>query len=125
VGGRFFLDSACTQPDPLLDDQALFFDSGQGTVVLLGCAHAGVINTLRHIESVSRTSRWAAVIGGMHLLNASEERMQFTLEELRRRDIGTLVPLHCTGWKATLRLWQAFPQECREGAVETVWQFPR
>ncbi|MCU0771288.1 MAG: MBL fold metallo-hydrolase [Verrucomicrobia bacterium] len=125
VGGRFFLDPACRQPDPLLDDQALFFESAEGTVVLLGCAHAGVINTLRHIESLSRTSRFAAVLGGMHLLNASEERMQSTLEELRQRDIGALAPLHCTGWNATMRLWQAFPQQCCEGAVGTVWRFPR
>ena len=41
TGGRFFLDEACTQPDPLLDDQALFFDTRDGLVVLLGCAHAG------------------------------------------------------------------------------------
>ncbi len=125
VGGRFFLDPACQQPDCLLDDQALFFESAEGTVVLLGCAHAGVINTLRHVESVSRTSRFAAVLGGMHLLNASEERIQFTLEELQRRDMHALVPLHCTGWNATMRLWQAFPQQCREGAVGTAWRFHR
>jgi 7,8-dihydropterin-6-yl-methyl-4-(beta-D-ribofuranosyl)aminobenzene 5'-phosphate synthase len=48
TGGPFFLDAQCQQPDPLWDDQAIFFESKQGTVVLLGCAHSGVINTLRY-----------------------------------------------------------------------------
>lgn len=121
VGGRFFLDPACTRPDPILDDQALFFASREGTVVLLGCAHAGVINTLQHIESFTGSTKVAAVLGGMHLLHASEERMRFTLEELGRRDIGELAPMHCTGWTPSLRLWNAFPGRCKPGGVGTVF----
>jgi 7,8-dihydropterin-6-yl-methyl-4-(beta-D-ribofuranosyl)aminobenzene 5'-phosphate synthase len=125
VGGRFFLDPASNEPDPILDDQALYFASAQGTVVLLGCAHAGVINTLRHIESVAGASQFASVLGGMHLLNASEERIRFTLEELSRRDIPELVPMHCTGWDATARLWNSFPGRCRQGSVGTRLHFKR
>ena len=47
TGGAFFKDRACTQPDHLTDDQAVFMETEAGTVVILGCAHAGVINTLR------------------------------------------------------------------------------
>lgn len=125
VGGQFFLDAGCQRPDPLTDDQALFFESPDGVVVVLGCAHAGVINTLRHIESCTGSTRIAAVLGGMHLLNASERRLQFTLDELRRRDIRLLVPLHCTGWPPTLRLWNTFPERCQHGSVGTVFRFHR
>lgn len=125
VGGRFFLDSDCRRPDPLLDDQALFFESSRGTVVLLGCGHAGVINTLRHIESFTGASTFASVLGGMHLLNASEKRIQFTLEEMRLRDIHELVPIHCTGWNATMRLWDTFPGRCKQGGVGTTFCFER
>jgi 7,8-dihydropterin-6-yl-methyl-4-(beta-D-ribofuranosyl)aminobenzene 5'-phosphate synthase len=125
VGGRFFLDAACTRADPLVDDQALFFESSDGLVVVLGCAHAGVINTLRHIESFTGSKRIAAVLGGMHLLNASEERLQFTLRELAGRDIQMLAPLHCTGWPATLRLWNTFPERCQQGGVGSVFRFRR
>ena len=118
-----FFDQSGERPDPMLDDQALFFDSSEGRVVLLGCAHAGVINTLRHIESVAGASEYASVIGGMHLLNASDERIRFTLDELRRRDLHELVPIHCTGWSATLCLWNAFPERCREGAVGATLHF--
>lgn len=123
VGGRFFLDPACTRPDPLLDDQAMFFESGEGTVVLLGCAHAGVINTLQHIELFTGSTKVGAVLGGMHLLHASEERMRFTLEELGRRDIHELAPMHCTGWNPILRLWNAFPGCCKSGGVGTVFSY--
>jgi 7,8-dihydropterin-6-yl-methyl-4-(beta-D-ribofuranosyl)aminobenzene 5'-phosphate synthase len=125
VGGRFFLDSAGTQPDPLEDDQALYFECAEGMVVLLGCAHAGVINTLRYVESVTGADRFAAVLGGMHLLNASEARIQFTLEELRQRDIAMLAPLHCTGWGAVLRLWNTFPGQCQEALVGSRFRFRR
>ena len=53
TGGQFFLDAACTQRDPLMDDQALFLDTTKGLVVLLGCAHAGVVNTLEYIRQLT------------------------------------------------------------------------
>jgi len=71
TGGRFYRDSSCTTPDPLLDDQALFLESSQGLVVILGCAHAGVINTLERVRQLSGTRKIHAILGGMHLLNAS------------------------------------------------------
>lgn len=125
VGGRFFLDPACTRPDPIFDDQALFFESTAGTVVLLGCAHAGVINTLQYIESLTGSTKVASVLGGMHLLNGSEARIRFTLEELRRREIRELVPLHCTGWNASLRLWGDSPGRCKFGGVGVVLSYKR
>lgn len=112
VGGRFFLDERCERPDPLLDDQAIFFDTPEGVVVLLGCAHAGVVNTLLHIERLTGNKRFRAVLGGMHLLNASSSRLAATIEALRRWDVPLLVPAHCTGWLAVARLWESFPGRC-------------
>jgi len=80
TGGPFFLDAACTAPDPLDDDQSLFFDSPEGTVVLLGCAHAGVINTLRHIRRLTSGRPILAVLGGMHLISATQKRIKRTIE---------------------------------------------
>ncbi|MBW2321807.1 MAG: MBL fold metallo-hydrolase, partial [Deltaproteobacteria bacterium] len=53
TGGPFFVDEECIKCDPFLDDQALFFESSRGIVVLLGCAHAGVINTLLYIQQLT------------------------------------------------------------------------
>ncbi|RLC19902.1 MAG: MBL fold metallo-hydrolase [Deltaproteobacteria bacterium] len=112
TGGPFFLDPGCTRPDPVLDDQALFFDTPAGLVVILGCAHAGVINTLRHIRGLAGDRPVHAVMGGMHLVAASRRRMDRTLEELQGIDPDRLGPAHCTGMAACVALWTAFPGRC-------------
>ena len=78
TGGPFFADAGCLTPDELPDDQAVFLDTPGGIVVVLGCAHAGVINTLQYIKGLTGNSRLRAVMGGMHLLAAGRERMDKT-----------------------------------------------
>jgi 7,8-dihydropterin-6-yl-methyl-4-(beta-D-ribofuranosyl)aminobenzene 5'-phosphate synthase len=124
VGGRFFLDAAGQQPDPLWDDQALYFPTAEGLVVVLGCAHAGVVNTLLQIEALTGAERIHAVIGGLHLLNATPARLAATVEALRRRQVVLLVPAHCTGAAATARLWTEFPGNCRAVGAGTTLLFP-
>jgi len=123
VGGPFFLDRSCREPDPLVDDQSLFFEAKDGLVVLLGCAHAGVINTLQYVTELANTGRIQAVIGGMHLVQASPERLRLTVEELRRLEVQRLAPAHCTGMAATLALWNAFPERCSPCHVGTRFEF--
>jgi 7,8-dihydropterin-6-yl-methyl-4-(beta-D-ribofuranosyl)aminobenzene 5'-phosphate synthase len=117
TGGSFFLDAARARPDTLLDDQALFFDSTEGLVVLLGCAHSGVVNTLEHVRDLAGGRPIHAVLGGMHLHAASPERMEKTIAAFRRLDIQRLAPAHCTGLPALAQLWTAFPGRCAPCAV--------
>jgi len=112
TGGPFFLDAACTKPDPLADDQSVFFETDEGLVVVLGCAHSGVINTLRYIADLSGGKPILAVIGGMHLVGASPERVARTIEAFRTLGVRVLAPCHCTGMAATVALWSAFPGRC-------------
>lgn len=125
VGGPFVLDEAGARPDPIVDDQALFFDTRDGVVVVLGCAHAGVINTLRHICRLTGDRPIGAVLGGMHLLVASPERMGRTVEELRALGVRRLCPAHCTGAAATARLWHEFPGACGTCSVGSRFVFQR
>lgn len=112
TGGPFFLDAACSKPDPLADDQSVFFETDEGLVVLLGCAHSGVVNTLRYIADLSGGKPILAVIGGMHLVGASPDRIARTIEALRTLGVRVLAPCHCTGMAATVALWNAFPGRC-------------
>jgi 7,8-dihydropterin-6-yl-methyl-4-(beta-D-ribofuranosyl)aminobenzene 5'-phosphate synthase len=112
TGGPFFLDQSCSQPDPLVDDQALFFDSPLGTVVLLGCAHAGVVNTLHHVREATGSRPIHAVLGGMHLLSANEDRLARTVDALREMDVRHIGLAHCTGFQAMSRLHHDLPDRC-------------
>lgn len=123
VGGHFFLDERCQQADPLVDDQAVFFQTPTGVVVVLGCAHAGVVNTLTQVERLTTGKRIQAVLGGMHLFNASPERLAATVEALQRRDIPLLAPAHCTGLAAVTRLWVGFPGRCSGAGVGSRFVF--
>ncbi|HSA02543.1 MAG TPA: MBL fold metallo-hydrolase, partial [Candidatus Paceibacterota bacterium] len=116
-GGRFFLDPEGRQPDLVEDDQALFFDTPDGVVVLLGCAHAGAVNTLLHIEQLTAGRPLVAILGGLHLLHASGNRLESTLQALQARNPRLVVALHCTGWQAMMRLQQAFPERFAVGSV--------
>ncbi|HNU98490.1 MAG: MBL fold metallo-hydrolase [Verrucomicrobia bacterium] len=125
VGGPFVLDRRGLEADPIVDDQALFFDTADGVAVLLGCAHAGIVNTLRHIRQLTGGRPIHSVLGGMHLLAAGPERMNRTVEALRGEKVRRLGPAHCTGMAATSRLWHEFPQACTVCAVGSRFTFER
>ncbi len=125
VGGPFVLDAAGVQPDPIVDDQALFFDTREGLVVVLGCAHAGVVNTLHHVRRLTGNRPIHAVLGGMHLLNASPDRLNRTVDALRELGVRLLGPAHCTGAAATARLWHEFPKACTTCSVGSSFVFQR
>jgi len=98
-------------PDPLPDDQALFVKTDQGLVVLLGCAHRGMINTLRHAQKVTGVGAIHTVIGGTHLIRASEVQMELTIAELKEMGVQRLGVSHCTGMHAAVRLANEFGQK--------------
>jgi 7,8-dihydropterin-6-yl-methyl-4-(beta-D-ribofuranosyl)aminobenzene 5'-phosphate synthase len=119
----FCRDPQGRDPDLLLEDQALFMESPRGTVVLLGCAHAGIVNTLDQVQRLTSNKPVHAVIGGTHLRSASAERIAWTIRELRRFNLNLLAPLHCTGQKSFAALWSAFPNICQAGGAGTVFEF--
>jgi len=125
TGGAFFLDEVCTQRDPLVDDQALFFDTQEGTVVLLGCAHAGVVNTLSYIRHLTGGRPIHTVLGGMHLLYADANRIERTFAAFRELDIRQLGPAHCTGVIPTARLHTEFGDRCVLCVVGSSLRFQR
>lgn len=118
VGGVFFLDEDCREPNPLLDDQALFLESSKGLIVVLGCAHAGVVNTLQRISELYPVKSLYAVMGGMHLVNAGSERIEKTIAAFRQYNLQQIGPIHCTSDHAIEKIRNAFPDryfDCSTG----------
>jgi len=98
---RFFVkEDSGWQPDELLDDQALIIKTEQGLVVLLGCAHHGIINTLYHAQRLTGVKEINTVLGGCHLIGATEERVWLTIAALKELDVQRVGVSHCTGLPA-------------------------
>jgi len=109
IGNNLFVKKAgMLHPDPLADDLALIIDTDFGLVVILGCAHRGIINTVRHAQSITGKELVYAVVGGTHLFRASEERLEKTIVDLREIGIQKLGVSHCTGFHTSARLAQEF-----------------
>ncbi|MGO9752522.1 MAG: MBL fold metallo-hydrolase [Solirubrobacteraceae bacterium] len=100
------------QPDPLiLDDQALVVSLGdRGLVVLSGCGHSGIVNTVRYACRLTGHQKVAAIVGGFHLSGRTfEPVIGPTIEALAKLSPTMLVPAHCTGWKACLQMATRLP----------------
>jgi len=96
------------KPDPLQDDQSVFIKSDKGLVVIAGCAHRGIVNTLRHAQKLTGIESIYAVIGGTHLISASPRRMDSTIAELKHFGVQKLGVSHCTGLMAGAVLAREF-----------------
>ncbi len=110
------------KPDGLADDQALVIKTGQGLVVVLGCAHRGMINTLYHARQLTGVSRIHTVIGGSHLIGASEEQLRKTIAVLKELDVQRLSLCHCTGLQAISVLAREFEGRFAFNTVGSVIQ---
>ena len=84
-------------PDPLRDDLSMVIDSDKGLVIVLGCAHAGMINIINHIIDKLGRERIHAIIGGTHLGFSSDEQFDETLKVIDQYQIEHVGVSHCTG----------------------------
>jgi len=92
--------------DDVPDDLSLVLDSVKGLVVVTGCGHAGVVNTVEIAKERVREAPIFAIIGGLHLFEADDARVDWTASELKRLRLAHLVGAHCTGIEALMRLRQ-------------------
>jgi len=104
----FVKEAGMLRPDPLADDLALIIDTNFGLVVIVGCAHRGIINTVRHAQKLTGKELVHTVVGGIHLFQASEERLERTIADLKETGIQRVGVSHCTGFRASAQLAQEF-----------------
>jgi len=101
------------QPDPWIrDDRAIVINvKGKGLVVLSGCAHAGIINTVSYAQQITDVAKIYALIGGFHLAGKEfENQIEPTINELRKISPALIAPSHCTGWKAIYAVIKTLPE---------------
>lgn len=101
--------------DLMIDEQALIIDlKTRGLVVITGCAHRGIINTIRCAQRVANKEKVHAIIGGFHLSKASDELIYSTLKELEDVAPDYIYPCHCTGTKTIRKLIEVFGEKCKQ-----------
>ena len=120
----FVKEDGILYPDPLADDLALVIDTDFGLVVILGCGHRGIVNTLRQAQKLTGKEMIYAAIGGIHLFRASDEQIELTIAELKKMGIQKLGVSHCTGFKASARLAQEFPGVFFQNNAGTRFELP-
>ncbi len=86
------------------DSQSLVLDTEKGLVVLSGCGHAGIVNTLEYARTAIRSAPIHAAIGGFHLLNADDKQLTWTSTQLRAMGLAHFLGAHCTGIEAVFRI---------------------
>jgi len=122
--GLFDKETGEMLPDELRDDLALVIDAEYGLVVILGCAHHGIINTLRHAQKLTGKELIYAAIGGTHLLNASRKRLEKTVIDLKNMGVQYLGVSHCTGFEASAYLAQEFGERFFLNNSGSKWTLP-
>ncbi|MEJ2057096.1 MAG: MBL fold metallo-hydrolase, partial [Desulfofustis sp.] len=114
-GGSFYYDPEAERPDPIDDDNALWLRTREGLVICVGCSHAGIVNTIEAVRAVSGESGVHTVVGGLHLLHASPERLEKTARALKSLEIQRIVACHCTGDEAYAYLQSQLSCELTRG----------
>lgn len=102
-GGRVRAPEGLVE-DVIPEDQSLVIDTDEGLVVISGCGHAGIINTLEYSRRVVRETEIHAALGGFHLFRAGDDVLSWTGGKLRELGLEHLVGAHCTGIEAVFRL---------------------
>ncbi len=108
MANRFAERDGETVEDRIADDQSLILDTRRGLFIVLGCAHAGVINVIKQAVQLTGIDRIYAIVGGTHLDFVEDAQVEKTIDALGEYSIEHLMPSHCTGARVTARLSREF-----------------
>lgn len=123
-GGDFKVENMGEiEEDKLEDDMALIIDHPEGLIIISGCAHSGIINTIDHAVRMTGNPKILAYIGGTHLFTASVQRIDKTATALKSYDIRQLIVSHCTGFNASARLYNELGDMVSKGETGMNYNF--
>jgi 7,8-dihydropterin-6-yl-methyl-4-(beta-D-ribofuranosyl)aminobenzene 5'-phosphate synthase len=116
----FYETDGKLSPDLFLDDQSIILDTEKGLVLILGCAHAGMINIIQHVIAKTGEDKFFAILGGTHLDFMTPEQLEESINSLKKMKVEHIGVSHCTGMKAAFRLQQEFGERFFYGCVGNV-----
>ena len=99
-------------PETFVGEQSVVLTlKGKGLVVLTGCAHLGVVNTVKHAQKITGITKVHAILGGFHLIGAKEELIRRTVDDIKAMAPDYVVPMHCTGFEAVVVFAREMPDQ--------------
>lgn len=109
------IENGVIVPDNIDDDLSLVFQMADNSqVILVGCCHAGIVNTIKQSEKITGSKQIKGIIGGFHLFDATDERLTKTIQELKKYPIELVAPCHCSGTRGQVAFYNAFKDKYRE-----------
>lgn len=121
---NFFRDGDQFIQDYIEDDQAIIINvKDKGLVVLAGCAHSGIVNTVNHARTLSQVDRVWAILGGFHLARSKKAEIELTIKAIQEFAPSMVVPTHCTGFEAIGRFARQMPEVYVRGLVGAKYLF--
>lgn len=119
LSGRIRTQSGA-ELDTIPEDLSLVIETKEGLLLISGCGHAGIINTMQHARTFTSPVPVVTAIGGFHLLNASESHLIWTAEKMQEFGVREFIGAHCTGLNAVFSLRQAMHLSHRHAVVGSV-----
>jgi 7,8-dihydropterin-6-yl-methyl-4-(beta-D-ribofuranosyl)aminobenzene 5'-phosphate synthase len=86
--------------DNIHDEQAIYVNTKRGLAIISGCSHAGIVNIVTQAKKQTPGARIHMVMGGLHMMGASQDRIRKTMEMLKNLNVDRIAPLHCSGFEA-------------------------
>ena len=111
-----------TAQDIFLDDQSLILDTKKGLILILGCAHSGMINIINHVVNKTGKEKFYAILGGTHFDFLTPEQLEESINSLKKMEIERMGVSHCTGMRAAFRLHQEFGDRFFYGNIGSVFE---
>ncbi len=122
--GRTLITPGGVVEDNVPEDMSMVIRTKRGLVVLTGCGHAGIVNTLEYVTQQFPGEKVVAVLGGMHLLDAKDEQLDWTANKLKALGIDYFLGAHCTGFNSVYRIREMTgmtKENCLVGTVGTTF----
>jgi 7,8-dihydropterin-6-yl-methyl-4-(beta-D-ribofuranosyl)aminobenzene 5'-phosphate synthase len=120
----FYLDKNGNKtPDTIIDDRSLILDTKKGMVIIFGCAHRGIINTLKYATKLTGNKKVHAILGGLHLMSANDEKLKKIFRCLKDYGIEKMILGHCTGFYTTARFVNEFGDKIIPNTVGHIVEF--
>ena len=121
--GKIVNSSGEIEEDTIPEDQSLFFDTEDGIVMISGCGHAGIVNTIQHIKKIIPNRPIYKVIGGFHLLKLNDKKLEWTAKKMLESGVEVFVGAHCTGINSTYSIREYMGLDSKSAIVGSVGTF--